>query len=283
VFDETMHQRVVDRLARQNDLRQAVERSLLPIHYQPIVDLATGRIRGLEALVRWPDGWPEVAPLDFIPIAEETGVIGPLGLHVLRTALDTLAGWRRAALVGDEVQMSVNVSGRQLDDPCLPQNVRAAIAAAGVPANVLRLEITESTLMQEPQRMRGIVREVCSTGVGLHLDDFGTGYSSLSALHQFPVDALKIDRSFVASIESGGGGSDVIVRSTIALAHSLGLRVIAEGIEETSQLQRLRTLGCEYGQGYLFSPPLSAEDAQELLASWRPAEVAALGDRVGRA
>jgi diguanylate cyclase (GGDEF)-like protein/PAS domain S-box-containing protein len=279
IFDQSMHQRVVDRLARQNELRQAVEQSLLPIHYQPIVDLATGRISGLEALVRWPVGWPQVAPLDFIPIAEETGVIGPLGLHVLRTALATLAGWRRSGLVGDEVQMSVNVSGRQLDDPALPQNVRAAIAAAGLPGDALRLELTESTLMQEPQRMRGIIREVCASGVGLHLDDFGTGYSSLAALHQFPVDALKIDRSFVASIDSGSG-SDVIVRSTIALAHSLGLRVIAEGIENQRQLQRLRTLGCEYGQGYLFSPPLSSDDAEVLLGSWRTGEVAALGDRV---
>ncbi len=283
VFDESMHRRVVDRLARQNDLRQAIEQQLLPIHYQPIVDLATGRICGLEALARWPEGWPEVAPLDFIPIAEETGVIGPLGLHVLRTALDTLAAWRRAGLVSDEVQMSVNVSGRQLDDPGLPRNVRAAIAAAGLPGSALRLEITESTLMQEPQRMRGIVREVCSTGIGLHLDDFGTGYSSLAALHQFPVDALKIDRSFVASIESPAGGSDVIVRSTIALAHSLGLRVIAEGIEHKLQLQRLRTLGCEYGQGFLFSPPLCAADTEALLAAWRPAEIATLGDRVSSA
>jgi diguanylate cyclase (GGDEF)-like protein/PAS domain S-box-containing protein len=282
VFDESMHRRVVDRLARQNDLRQAVEQSLLPIHYQPIIDLATGRISGLEALVRWPDGWPPVAPLDFIPIAEETGVIGPLGLHVLRTALATLAGWRRIGLVGDEVQMSVNVSGRQLDDPALPQNVRAAIAAAGLPGDALRLELTESTLMQEPERVRSVVSEVCSNGVGLHLDDFGTGYSSLAALNQFPVDALKIDRSFVASIESSGGG-DVIVRSTIALAHSLGLRVIAEGIEQQCQLQRLRTLGCEYGQGFLFSRPLPVDDAEALLASWRPAEVAALGDhRVSR-
>jgi diguanylate cyclase (GGDEF)-like protein len=282
IFDESMHRRVVDRLSRQNELRQAVEQSLLPIHYQPIIDLATGRVSGLEALVRWPEGWPEVAPLDFIPIAEETGVIGPLGLHVLRTALATLAEWRRSGLVSEEVQMSVNVSGRQLDDPALPQNVRAAIAAAGLPGRALRLELTESTLMQEPQRMRGIIREVCSGGVGLHLDDFGTGYSSLAALHQFPVDALKIDRSFVASIDSGSG-SDVIVRSTIALAHSLGLRVIAEGIERKEQLQRLRTLGCEYGQGFLFSPPLSVQDSEVLLSGWRPDDVAALGDRAARA
>jgi predicted signal transduction protein with EAL and GGDEF domain len=132
--------------------------------------------------------------------------------------------------------------------------------------------------MQDPDRMRQIVSEVCATGAGLHLDDFGTGYSSLAALHQFPVDALKIDRSFVASIARGSGGSDVIVRSTVALAHSLGLHVIAEGIEDSTQLQRLRTLGCEYGQGFLFSKPLCAEEIEELLLSWSPARVAALGD-----
>jgi diguanylate cyclase (GGDEF)-like protein/PAS domain S-box-containing protein len=282
LFDESMHRRVVDRLERENDLRHAVDHALLEIHYQPIVDLATGRIRALEALARWPTGWPEVAPLDFIPIAEETGVIGPLGLHVLRQALDSLARWRAAGLVSEDVRMSVNVSARQLEDPGLPASVRAAIAAAGVEGDALRLEITESTLMEEPERMQQIVSEVCATGAGLHLDDFGTGYSSLAALHRFPVDALKIDRSFVASI-NGTSGSEVIVRSTIALAHSLGLQVIAEGIEDATQLQRLRTLGCEYGQGFLFSTPLSAGDTERMLLGWRPERAAALGDRVAPA
>ena len=280
VFDESMHRRVVDRLARENELRQAVEHELLEIYYQPIIDLATGRIRGLEALARWPAGWPEVTPLDFIPIAEETGVIGALGLYVLRTGLETVANWRRAGLVSDEVPLSVNVSGRQLDDPALPTSVRGAIAAAGLPADALRLEITESTLMQEPERMQTIISEVCATGVGLHLDDFGTGYSSLAALHRFPVDALKIDRSFVSSITDNEGSSDVIVRSTVALAHSLGLHVIAEGIEDTTQLRRLRKLGCEYGQGFLFSLPRSAEETQALLAGWSPTRAAELGGRV---
>jgi diguanylate cyclase (GGDEF)-like protein/PAS domain S-box-containing protein len=283
LFDESMHRRVVDRLERENDLRHAVDHSLLEIHYQPIVDLATGRIRAFEALARWPSNWPEVAPLDFIPIAEETGVIGPLGLHVLRAALDSLARWRDAGLVGTEVRMSVNVSARQLEDPSLPGSVRAALAAAGVDGDALRLEITESTLMQDPERMQHIVREVCATGVGLHLDDFGTGYSSLAALHRFPVDALKIDRSFVGSINGGSDGSDVIVRSTVALAHSLGLDVIAEGIEDSTQLQRLRMLGCEYGQGFLLGAPLSAGDTGALLLSWTPARAAALGDRVAPA
>jgi diguanylate cyclase (GGDEF)-like protein/PAS domain S-box-containing protein len=277
VFDPSMHRRRVDRLARENDLRHAVEQGLLSVHYQPIIDLATGRIRALEALARWPEGWSHVAPLDFISIAEETGMIGALGLQVLGAALETLAGLRRALLVSDDVWVAVNVSPRQLDDPGLPEQVSAAIAAVGLPAEALKLEITESTLMREPDRMQQIASEVSATGVGLHLDDFGTGYSSLAALHRFPVDALKIDRSFVASISSG---SDVIVRSTIALAHSLGLQVIAEGIEDPVQLRLLRMLGCEYGQGYLFSRPASAADTRTLLTSRGHAPSAALRDRV---
>jgi diguanylate cyclase (GGDEF)-like protein/PAS domain S-box-containing protein len=281
LFDESMHQRVVDRVARENELRHAVEHALLPIHYQPIVDLATGRIRGVEALARWPEAWPGVEPRDFIPIAEETGVIAALGMHVLRSALEALAGWRREGLVGEDVSMSVNVSTRQLSDPRLPNNVAAALAAAGLSGEKLILEITESTLMQDPERVLAILSEVCDTGARLHLDDFGTGYSSLAALHQFPVDALKIDRSFVAAGNTvNGQGSDVIVRSTIALAHSLGLQVIAEGIEDSAQLRRLRTLGCEYGQGFLFSEPLSSDGIRTLLLGWSPAWAAGLGDRV---
>ncbi len=268
VFDNGMHRRVVDRLARERELRQSVERGLIPVHYQPIVELATGRIAGLEALARWPKGSPEVTPVEFIQIAEETGLIGPLGLHVLRTALEALAGWRRLGLVSDDVQMSVNVSGGQLSDPHLPELIRGALADAGLSGDAVRLEITESTLMRDPERIQRILSEVCASGTELHLDDFGTGYSSLAALHQFAADALKIDRGFIASIGSGGGSGDVIVRSTVALGHSLGLRVIAEGIERPAQVRRLQALGCEFGQGFLFSSPLDAEGTEALLASW---------------
>jgi diguanylate cyclase (GGDEF)-like protein/PAS domain S-box-containing protein len=276
VFDESMHRRVVDRLARETELRQVVECSLLGIHYQPIIDLASGRICGLEALARWPADRPPVAPLEFISIAEETGVIGALGQHVMRAALQMLAGWRKEGLVSGEVCMSVNLSGRQLEDPGLAEQVLSAIEAVALPAHSLKLEITESTLMHEVERTQQVFSEVCSTGVGLHLDDFGTGYSSLTALHRFPVDALKIDRSFVATI-SEEDGSDVIVRSTVALAHSLGLPVIAEGIEDPAQLRRLRSLGCEFGQGFLFSPALSAEDTRALLEGWSPGAIMELG------
>jgi diguanylate cyclase (GGDEF)-like protein/PAS domain S-box-containing protein len=276
VFDESMHRRVVGRLARETELRHVVECSLLGIHYQPIIDLASGKICGLEALARWPADWPHVAPTEFIAIAEETGVIGALGQQVLRRALEALAGWRAEGLISDEVCMSVNLSGRQLDDPGLAEQVRAAIDLARLPPNALKLEITESTLMQEIERTAHVFSEMCGSGVGLHLDDFGTGYSSLAALHRFPVDALKIDRSFVSTISRGEESNDVIVRSTVALAHSLGLPVIAEGIEDPDQLRRLRSLGCEFGQGYLFSRALTAADTRLLLESWSPSKIVAL-------
>jgi EAL domain-containing protein (putative c-di-GMP-specific phosphodiesterase class I) len=184
--------------------------------------------------------------------------------------------------VADDVRVSVNVSGRQLDDPRLPAIVRAALAAAGLEGDALRLEITESTLMREPDHVRAIVSQVCASGVGLHLDDFGTGYSSLAALHRFPVEALKIDRSFVAPLDEPDGG-DAIVRATLALAHSLGLKVVAEGVENPSQLKRLQVLGCEYGQGYLFSRPLELEVAHELLATWSPRRSVAFGDHLSLA
>jgi EAL domain-containing protein (putative c-di-GMP-specific phosphodiesterase class I) len=221
-----------------------------------------------------------VPPLEFIPIAEETGAIGVLGMHVLRSALVALAGWRADLLVPGDLAVSVNVSARQLDDYGFPDKVRAVLAAAGLPGSALRLEITESTLMQDPERVRGAFAAVCASGTGLHLDDFGTGYSSLTALNKFPVEALKIDRSFVSSLDEPGGGSEAIVRSTVALAHSLGLSVIAEGIETIDQLDRLRTLGCEYGQGDLFSKPLSVPETGLLLAGWSPADLAGLSTRV---
>jgi diguanylate cyclase (GGDEF)-like protein len=274
LFDESMHRRVVDRLAHEHDLRRAVEEGLLEVHYQPIVDLTTRAIRGLEALARWPGGWPPVSPVEFIAIAEETGMIGTLGLHVMRTALSALAGWQHAGQLSGDARISVNVSGRQLSDQAFPQHVRAAVVEAGLPGDALRLEVTESSLMQDCERTRSIIAEVCATGAGLHLDDFGTGYSSLTALRQFPVDALKIDRSFVSSLDAGDGGSEAIVRSTVALGHSLGLRVIAEGVETPEQLDRLRELKCDYGQGFLFSKPISAEQIDELLAGWSADRIA---------
>ena len=268
-FNKTMHRRVIDRLAHETALRQAVEGSLLRIHYQPIIELATGRVRGLEALARWPEDWPTVKPAEFIAIAEQTGVISALGQHVTRTALQALARWRREGLVADEVCMSVNVTARQLDDPGLAEQVDRALKAADLPASALKLEITESTLIHEIESSQQRFLDVCATGVGLHLDDFGTGYSSLTALHRFPIETLKLDHSFVAATSHPDDGKDIIVSSAVALAHSLGLAVIAEGIERPEQLRRLCRLGCEYGQGYLFSAALSAEEMRAWLKNRR--------------
>jgi diguanylate cyclase (GGDEF)-like protein len=268
LFDQVMHQRVLARLTIESDLRRAVERSLITAHYQPIVDLASGRLRSLEVLARWPEGWPAMSPAEFIPIAEECGLIGGLGRHVLRTGLATLARWRKAGLVSDDTCISVNISPRQLDDPTFPEQILEALEESGVPPRSLMLEITESTLMHEPERISKMVNDVCAKGVGLHLDDFGTGYSSLVALIQFPVQALKIDRGFVNHGDDDGGVNAVIVRSTIALAHSLGLEVIAEGVETRAQLDRLKRLGCECGQGYLLSRPQNVADMEALLKTW---------------
>jgi diguanylate cyclase (GGDEF)-like protein/PAS domain S-box-containing protein len=276
IFDASMRRRVVTRQVRETELRQAIDGSLLGIHYQPIVELATGRICGLEALSRWPAGWPPLSPTEFISIAEEIGVIDTLGEQMMQLALRTLAGWRRDGVVDDAVCMSINLSGRQLDNPRIAEQVLAAIDSVGLSPGSVKLEITESTLMREVQRVQKVFAAVCATGVGLHLDDFGTGYSSLTALRQFPVDTLKIDRSFIGTVSEQDDDKLLIVRSTVALAHSLGLAVIAEGIECAEQLQRLRSLGCEYGQGYLFSRALNAHDIRILLETWRADDVIGL-------
>jgi diguanylate cyclase (GGDEF)-like protein/PAS domain S-box-containing protein len=275
IFDESMERGVVDRLHRQEELHQVVEDGLLRIHYQPIVELATGRVCAFEALARWPEDWPPVAPAEFISIAEESGVIGKLGQHVMRTALQALARWRRDGLVSDDVCVSVNLSRRQLDDPALAGQVRAAIESAALPADALKLEITESTLM-ELDPSQSVFAEICPTGVGLYLDDFGTGYTSLADLHRLPVDALKLDRQFVSMLSEGDGG-EAIARSTCALADSLGRSVIAEGIEAPDQLRRARSLGCDRGQGDLISPALGEQDTRRLLENWRPTDLVDLG------
>jgi diguanylate cyclase (GGDEF)-like protein/PAS domain S-box-containing protein len=268
LYDDAMHERVLTRLTREGALRQAVEQSLIRVHYQPIVDLVTGRVRSLEALARWPEDWPPLSPDEFIPIAEECGLISALGGHVLMTALTQLAAWREHHVVGDETCISVNLSRLQLDDQKLPETILNALEVTGIPPRLLLLEITESTLMHEPERISKIVSDVCSRGVGLHLDDFGTGYSSLSALAQFPVNALKIDRGFINPAAGEGAINQAIVRSTIALGHTLGLEVIAEGVETARQLDELTQLGCECAQGYLYSRPQDALAIEVLLRHW---------------
>jgi diguanylate cyclase (GGDEF)-like protein/PAS domain S-box-containing protein len=265
VFDASMHQRVVDRMSLETQLREAIEQDRLRTFFQPIVDLSTGAIRGLEALARWPAGDHDIPPCEFIPVAEESGLIDQLGRLVLREACLTLSDWRRRRLVGPDVTVSVNVSIRQITDSGLVDHVRAALDESGLDPSNLVLELTESTLIDNPQLVRTVLGELLALGVAVELDDFGTGYSSLTVLHDFPGDTLKIDRAFVETMIDRSE-SETIVRSIVSLAHSLGLRVTAEGIEDADQLTALTALGCEYGQGFHFSRPLPAAEVEALLA-----------------
>jgi diguanylate cyclase (GGDEF)-like protein/PAS domain S-box-containing protein len=269
VFDEGMRRRVADRRARQDELRQIVEESQLEIYFQPIVELTTGRVRALEALARWPESRPPQIPsAQLIAIAEETGLIRTLGQQVLSEALRALADWRVRGTIDEDVYVTVNLSASQVDDPLLGEHISAALSAAGLPSTALKLEITEETMMEVERGQR--FTEICALGVGFQLDDFGTGHTSLAALHRLPVHGLKVDRSFVATLLEGGEG-EMMVRSTVALAHSLGIPVIAEGIERTATLDRLRELECDQGQGALISPALRPSDMARMPARAGPA------------
>jgi diguanylate cyclase (GGDEF)-like protein/PAS domain S-box-containing protein len=279
IFDASMHQRVLDRVSLETRLSEAIEQERLRTFFQPIVDLRTGSLHGLEALARWPEGDAEVSPVEFIPVAEEAGLVGALGALVLRRACRTLGTWREQGVVAPDVTVSVNVSIRQITDAGLVAQVRTALTEAGLPAANLILEITESTLIENPQLVRTVLQQLMHLGVGVQLDDFGTGYSSLTVLHDFPGDTLKIDRTFVDTMTERPE-SQAIIRSIVGLAHNLGLRVIAEGIEQPDQLSALIELGCEYGQGYHFARPLPMEDIEALLAG---GSMPAIGDALAPA
>jgi diguanylate cyclase (GGDEF)-like protein/PAS domain S-box-containing protein len=266
LFDSSMHQRVVDRVSLETRLRHAIEQQRLRTFFQPIIDLRSGELHGLEALARWPADDEPVPPSEFIEVAEESGLIGALGVLILRSACETLSDWRRRGIVAPEVTVSVNVSIRQITDGGLVEHVRAALHDHDLPPANLVLEITESTLIENPELVSAVLDELLTLGVAIQLDDFGTGYSSLTVLHDFPGDTLKIDRSFVATMIERPE-SQAIIRSIIGLAHNLGLRVIAEGIEHPEQRAAVTALRCEYGQGYHFARPLPREEFEELLAT----------------
>jgi diguanylate cyclase (GGDEF)-like protein/PAS domain S-box-containing protein len=262
VFDADLRERVMDRMSLEVALRAAVDADELVLHYQPIVDLATGALEGFEALLRWQH--PErglVGPAEFIPIAEDTDLILPIGHWVLRTACAQLAAWNVLA-PGRSLHVRANLSPRQIT-PALAATVARAIADSGIDAHQLGLEITERLLIEEPSAS-AILEEVRALGVSVALDDFGTGYSSLSYLKSYPVDVLKLDRSLVAELGTAPEAT-AIVKAAVDMAAALGLRVVGEGIEVETQARILRTLGCPLGQGFLFAPPLPAEDVEELV------------------
>lgn len=268
MFDEAMHQRAVVQLRLETDLRRALERGEFRLRYQPIMSLANGWVTGFEALARWQH--PErglILPGEFIPLAEETGLIIPLGRWVLETACQQLKTWLDQFPDLPDLSMSVNLSARHFQQPNLAAEVLGVLERTGLSARNLRLEITESVLMDDPDSHFRVVRELRRAGVQVQIDDFGTGYSSLSYLRRFSVDTLKIDRSFLA--DEGQGEGWEIVETIITLARDLGVTVIAEGVETEEQTHRLKALRCEHAQGFLFREPVDAETATALLAAQR--------------
>ena len=264
VFKDAMRARKSDRLSVESDLRRALERDEIAILYQPIVRLEDRAVAGFEALARW--NHPRLgrlSPAEFIHIAEETGLIVELGLFILDRTARQLSTWQRTARHRDPLFASVNVSSRQLLRHDLIQDLRTVLARAPLTRGSLKLELTESTVMENPEQAAQILQRIRDLGAGLALDDFGTGYSSLAYLQRLPFDTIKIDQSFVRM--SAKGTRPVILRSMIALAHDLGMDVVAEGAETDSDAVELFQLGCEYAQGFAFGEPLSAERARALL------------------
>ena len=265
VFDAEMRGRAVKRFQLEIDLRKATEREEWRTHYQPIISVSSGEIVGFEALVRWQH--PQrglIAPSEFIPLAEETGLIVPLSQWILRHACSQLNSWKARLRDGSPLMISVNLSAKHLSAPDLIDQIGRALDESGLKPSNLKLEITESAIVDDPERAATTLAQIKAMQVNLAIDDFGTGYSSLTYLHRFPVDTLKIDRSFVGRIGSGSEAVEM-VHTIVSLAHNLGMDVIAEGVESADQLALLQELGCEYAQGFLFSRPVDKEAAEALL------------------
>ncbi len=266
VFDKTMHARAMNLLQMEADLRRAIERKEFILHYQPIVALESGTISGFEALIRWQH--PErgfVPPDEFIPIAEETGLIIPIGHWVLEAACRQIHLWQEEYPQYPPLQISVNLSTKQFINVNLIEQIRQVLRETCVEPHSLKLEITESMVMENIDSAIEMLEQLRALGIELSIDDFGTGYSSLSYLHRFPISTLKIDRSFVSRMSDNNENAE-IVRTILMLARSLKMDVVAEGVETTDQLSQLAMLECEYGQGYYFSRPLNVEGASKLLA-----------------
>ncbi|MBD2102003.1 EAL domain-containing protein [Leptolyngbya sp. FACHB-261] len=265
IFDQAMHARVLALLQLDNDLRRAVERQEFQVYYQPIVSLTTGRITGFEALARWQHpSKGMILPSEFIQLAEETGLIVPIGEWVLHEACYQASLWQ--ARFPSPLTISVNLSGRQLTQPDLASKISQILQRTNLAPSNLRLEMTESVIMENTQLATDVLLQLKALDVQLCIDDFGTGYSSLSYLHRFPVNSLKVDRSFVNDIDTDAENCGIeITRTIMMLAHKLNIDVVAEGIETAEQLAHLRSLNCQYGQGYFFAKPLNIQAAEALL------------------
>jgi len=268
IFEPGMHAAAMERLQLKGDLQRAVRDGELSLVYQPIVDLRDDVIVGVEALARWvhPVRGP-VSPAEFVPLAEETGLIVELGRQLLLEACLHAAVLQEACPRPAPLSMSVNLSARQLQAPELIGHVRDALAASGIPASSLVLELTESAMIEDVELAIARLEALRDLGVSLAIDDFGTGYSSLTYIRRFPVDVLKIDRSFIDGVAGDSAETEALTASILQLAEILALKPVAEGIEDQAQLERLRELGCALGQGYHLHRPLSAEATVELLSA----------------
>jgi len=265
VFDAKMRASVMARLQLETDLRHALERGEFRNFYQPIVNLASGEIAGFEALLRWQHPTRGLlGPIEFIGVVEETGLIRELGWWNLSEACRQISEWRASSKTNRDLIISVNLSAKQFLQPNLVADISNLLREINLPPEALKLEITESTVMKDPSAAVEMLQQIKSLGVRLAIDDFGTGYSSLSYLHRFPLDTLKIDRSFISSMDDGGDGME-IARTILPMAKNLRLDVVAEGVETIEQFEQLKKFNCAFGQGFYFSRPLSAEGISTLL------------------
>ncbi len=265
IFDSHMQESVVQHLNLEVELQKTIKAKQLSLHYQPIFQLDTYKIVSFEALARWQHPtYGQVSPARFIPLAEETGLIIPLGEWVLSEACRQLSRWQTQYGAASPTSISINLSSIQLQSPTLLQCIDSSLRDTGLAGSALKLEITESTLMENINEAMDLLTQLRARGIRLSIDDFGTGYSSLSYLRLLPIDALKIDRTFIKDIEMNPTNFD-ITSTIINLATHLGLEVVAEGLEKQEHLAILRSLSCKYGQGYVFSPPLGVTAATELI------------------
>lgn len=279
IFDTAILKSERAELQLESDLKQALDRHEFHLLYQPIVSLASNQIIGFEALVRWQHPvLGMIPPLDFIPIAERTGLIAPLGNWILREACLRLKAWHDSAPLSADLWMSVNLSSVQLRDPALVEQIAEALRDSSLEARSLVLELTEGIAMENPTAVKTLLMQLRAMGVRISIDDFGTGYSSLAYLRQFPVDALKIDRSFTRGMETHKDTAEIIGTLT-TMAKQLGLHVVAEGIENEEQVAVLRSLNCEAAQGYLFAKPLDVKKAADLLRTGLPARPGSAGSK----
>ncbi|HEX6125249.1 MAG TPA: bifunctional diguanylate cyclase/phosphodiesterase, partial [Pyrinomonadaceae bacterium] len=273
VFTKELRARFLERIRFEMDLRSAIDRGELSVHYQPIVSLSDGRIVGFEALLRWHHSeFGMIPPNKFIPIAEQSGLIQPITVWILKETCEQLVKWQSVSAEYKDLVVSVNISGKHLSNDDLIDDVEHVLETTRVPARTLKLEITESTAMQNAEHTINVLNKLKHIGVQLSIDDFGTGYSSLSYLHRLPFDTLKIDRSFVYTVGERGENSEIL-QTIISLAKNLKMRVIAEGVETASQLAVLQNLGCDYAQGFLLAKPKGREETEELLYkrhNWLP-------------